>query len=56
MTDPGSEPPKVVHTNPKRRSRRQLVASSRRSERTLGVFAVLIIAAIFASYDVAGIT
>jgi hypothetical protein len=55
MTDPDTGRKKVVRSQLRRRTPRQLVPTHRRPERTLGVVATLIIAAVFLSYDVAGI-
>ena len=56
MTDPETDLSQLPGRNPRRRTPRRLVPTSRRPERTLGVVVTLIIAAVFLSYDVAGIT
>ena len=55
MADPETDLSKTARRSPRRRTPRQLASTHRRPERTLGVVATLIIAAIFLSYDVSGI-
>lgn len=56
MTEPESEGnERGLRTNPKRRTPRRVTAVSHRRERTLGVIVVLIVAAMFLRYDLAGL-